>query len=92
MRQNILPCISLLSIHFHSEVSVKILVYFGGARVAQLVKHPTLDFGSGHDLTVHEFEPHVKFCTGSAEPAWDSLSPFFLSLSLLALSLKINKL
>ena len=24
----------------------------GGAWVAQLVKHPTLDFGSGYDLTV----------------------------------------
>ena len=29
----------------------------GGAWVAQLVKHLTLDFGSGHDLAVHEFKP-----------------------------------
>ena len=28
----------------------------GGAWVAQSVEHPTLDFGSGHDLMVHEFE------------------------------------
>ena len=28
-----------------------------GTWVAQLVKHLTLDFGSGHDLTVREFEP-----------------------------------
>ena len=28
-----------------------------GTRVAQLVKRPTLDFGSGHDLMVHEIEP-----------------------------------
>ena len=28
-----------------------------GAWVAQSVKHPALDFGSGHDLTVHELEP-----------------------------------
>ena len=27
-----------------------------GAWVAQSVKHPTLDLGSGHDLTVHGFE------------------------------------
>ena len=58
----------------------------GGAWVAQSVRRPTLDFGSGHDLTVRGFEP---------EPAWDSLSP---DLSLLlplpgahSLGLKINK-
>ena len=27
-----------------------------GAWVAQSVKHPTLDFSSGHDLMVREFE------------------------------------
>ena len=27
--------------------------------MAQLVKCPTLDFSSGHDLVVHEIEPHV---------------------------------
>ena len=68
--------------------------------MAQLVKHPTLDFGSGHDLAVCGFDPHVRLCTSSMKPAWDSLSP---SLSLSApppcmpmlshsLSLKINKL
>ena len=42
--------------------------------VVHSVKRPTLDFGSGHDLTVREFEPHVRLCTDSEEPAWDSLS------------------
>ena len=28
------------------------------ACVAQSVKHPTLGFGSGHDLAVHELKPH----------------------------------
>ena len=28
-----------------------------GAWVAESVKHPTLDFGSGHDFTVHGFKP-----------------------------------
>ena len=28
-----------------------------GVWVVQPVKHPTLGFGSGHDLEVHEFEP-----------------------------------
>ena len=42
--------------------------------MAQLVKHWTLDFGSGHDLTIGEFEPHVELCTDSVEPIWDSPS------------------
>ena len=42
--------------------------------VAQLVKCPTLDFGSDHDLTVCEFEPRIGLCADSAEPAWDYLS------------------
>ena len=27
--------------------------------MAQSVKQPTLDFGSGHDLVVREFEPRI---------------------------------
>ena len=42
-----------------------------GTRVTQLVKHPTLDFSPGPDLTVGETEP----CADSPGPAWDSLSP-----------------
>ena len=30
-----------------------------GTRVAQLVKHPALGFGSSHDLMAGEFEPGV---------------------------------
>ena len=37
-------------------------------------KHLTLDFGSGHDLTVCEFKPRIGLHTVSAESAWDSLS------------------
>ena len=33
-----------------------------GAWVAQSAKLPTLDFGSGHDLTVHGFEPCQALC------------------------------
>ena len=43
--------------------------------MAQLVKRLALDFGSGHDLMVHEFEPRIELCADSAEPAWDSHSP-----------------
>ena len=54
---------------------------FGGTWVAQLAKCLTLDFSSGHDLTVHGFEPCIGLCADSAEPGWDSLFPF-LSLPL----------
>lgn len=60
-----------------------------GTWVAQLVKHQTLDFSSGHDLMVCEIEPHIELCNDSTEPAWDSLSlPISLSISL---SLSQNK-
>ena len=49
-----------------------------GAWVDQLVKH--LTFGSGHDLTIYEFEPHIRLCTHSMETAWDSLSPSLSAL------------
>ena len=42
--------------------------------MAQSVEHPTLDFGSGHDLMVHGTESPVGLCADSMEPAWDSLS------------------
>ena len=69
-----------------------------GAWVAQPVKCLILDFGSGHDLTVCGFEPHVGLCADSVEPAWDSLSvslPFPCSRSRksslsLSLSQEIN--
>ena len=54
----------------------KMFVYTG-AWMTPLVKHPTLGFSPGHDLTVREIEPHVG-SADSMEPAWDSLS---LSLS-----------
>ena len=43
--------------------------------MAESVKRPDLDFGSDHDLTVHELEPHTGLRTDSTEPAWDFLSP-----------------
>ena len=59
--------------------------------MAQSVKRPTLDLGSGRDLMVCEFEPHIGLCADRVEPAWNSLS--LLSLPLphlgsLSLSLK----
>ena len=51
-------------------------------------------FGSGHDLSVREFEPHVGLCADSSEPG--ARFGFCVSLSLcpcpaLTLSLK-NKI
>ena len=68
-----------------------------GAWVVQPVKHPTLDFGSGHDLTVCGIEPRVRIHADSTGPAWDSLSlslsapPLLVSVHSLSLSLKVNK-
>ena len=69
------------------------MIFWRGAWVAPLVKHLTLDFLSGHDLTVWEFEAHTWLCRGSTEPAWDSVShslplPYLRSLSL---SLSLSK-
>ena len=38
------------------------------------------DFGSGHDLVVHEFKPRVGLCADGSEPG--SLFGFCVSLSL----------
>ena len=64
-----------------------------GLWVAQLVKRLTLDFGSGHDFTVHSMEPHMGLCAGGMGPVWDSLSLPLPTLHMLvcSLSLKISK-
>ena len=53
-----------------------------GAWVAQLVKCPNLDFGSGYDPRVVRLSPALGSAL-SMKPAWDSLS-LSLSLSLSA--------
>ena len=68
--------------------------YMQGAWAAQWVKHLTLDFGSGHDLAVCRFEPHIGLCADSVEPAWDSVSCLPLSLPLpclFSLSLSLSQ-
>ena len=54
------------------------MVWGWGTWVAQLAERPTLDFGSGHDLTVPEIEPFVRLQADSTEPVWDSLSSLSL--------------
>ena len=50
------------------------------------------DFGSGHDLMVHRFKPHIRFCVTaqSLEPALDSVSPFLSAPSLLMLARSLS--
>ena len=74
--------------------SSKIQSRIRGAWAAESVKHPTPDFGSGHDLTVHGIEDCVSLCADSVEPGWDSLSPSLPAppgLMLITLSLFQNK-
>ena len=60
--------------------------------MAQSVKPPTLDFGSGHGLMVGGFWPRVRLRADSVELAQDSLSPSLSAPPPLALSLsKISK-
>ena len=35
--------------------------------MAKAVQRPTLDFGSGHDLTVHGWEPCLGLCVDRAK-------------------------
>ena len=56
-----------------------------------VVKHPTLDLGSGHDVTVCELEPCTGLCAAKQESAWDSLSPFLSVLLPLPLALCLSK-
>ena len=62
------------------------------AKGTQSVEHLTLDFGSGHDLTVLKIESGGRICADSAEPTWDSLSPSLPLPCAHVRSLKINKL
>ena len=57
--------------------------------MAQSVELPTPDFGSGHDLMVHGTEPHVGFCSDSAQSLLGICSlhlPYLLSVSKLTLT------
>ena len=50
--------------------------------MAPSVKRPILGFGSGHDLAICEFEPHIGLHADGAEPAGNSLSlPVLCTLS-----------
>ena len=69
--------------------SLKIVALWG-AWVAQSVEHLTLGFGSGHDLTVPEFEPHLGLSAVSEEPTSHPLLPSPSAPPLLALCLTLS--
>ena len=53
------------------------------------------DFGSGHDVTVHEFETHVRLCADSSEPGacfGFRVSLFLCPSPTCALSLSLSKI
>ena len=52
----------------------RLLGWIWGVLGNQSFKRPALDFGSGYDLMVHGFEPHVVLCASGAGLAWDPLS------------------
>ena len=60
--------------------------------MAQSVKRPSLDFSSGHDLMDCEFEPCIRLCADSREPAWDFLSPSLSASPLLMFTCSLSKL
>ena len=61
--------------------------------MAQSVKRSTLGFGSGHMISrCCEFQPRIKLCPCSTEPAWDCLLALCPSPTrAVSVSLKINK-
>ena len=85
--------ISLKSLEFE-QLIIKNLIR-RDAWVAQSVEHLTLDFGSGHDLTVHGIQPHSGPHAGHGDCLGFSLShlsaPSLLSLvRVCALSLPLS--
>ena len=62
-----------------------------GSRVAQSVKHLTLDLGSGHGLAVRGFKAHIGLSVDGAEAAWGPVSPSLWPSPACALSLSLSK-
>ena len=77
------------NLYIHKENKhLTIYIYAMGAWVAQLIKLLTLNFSSGHDLTVHSLSP----VWSSVLIEWGQLGILSLSAPpLLMLSFKINK-
>ena len=81
---------SLSTLFIYLSIYLFIHGHLRGSWVGQSVKHPTLDFSSGHDLTVREFKPCIRLYAGGMEPAWDSLSPSICLSPAHSLSLSLS--
>ena len=64
---------------------------YGGCLVAQLVKHPTLNFDSGHDLR-EGGSNHMLGSVLSEESAWNPPSPSYAPHPLHAHTLSLSKI
>ena len=53
----------------HPETPQSFKMDYRGTWVAQSIKHPTVDFCSGHNLMIHGMTPYIELCTDSMEPA-----------------------
>ena len=58
--------------------------------MAQSIKDLALDFSSGHDLTVWEFEPHIRLWA-TVQALLGILFPSIAALPLLALCLCLSQ-
>ena len=85
-----LPIIPLLKkILLECKFATKNGIY-SGRLGGQSVKCPTLDFGSGHDLTVCGIEP-MSGSVLTMQSLLGSLSPFLSALALLIFSLSLSQ-
>ena len=84
-----LPCSCSVFLCLKNKYKSKKKKMLREAWVAQLVKQRT-DFGSGRDLVVCEFEPHVGLSAVSTEPTLDPLSPSLSAPPPLVLSLSLS--
>ena len=63
----------------NTRFTVKLKIVCSGGHLGGSVSW-AFNFGSGHDLQVHEFKPHVGLCADSSEP--EACFRFCLPLSL----------
>ena len=86
VRPSVCASVATMSVRGPGWWSLFKMIEARGAWGAQSIQHPTLGFGSGHDLNIFGFEPCVGLCVDSTEPAWDSFSLPLCSSPALSLS------
>ena len=80
--------------HTHTHTHTHTQEYYSAFKKNEMLEHlpgsvsTASNFGSGHDLIVHEFEPRVRLCVDRSEPGAGFGFSISLSLSL-SLSLPV---